>query len=153
MAPDAARCDCRAFDNCQLLLMHCRVSLLEGARRDRAPQETDATAGLDNRGLVQMQQSLMRQQDSQVEQLEQSVGNTRVRLWVRGGRPELLLSCSAELHAPQQPPEGAGTEPVLPKGRRSDHTPPTSSCCRCAAYGPDHRRGAVAAQPAADGAG
>lgn len=56
-----------------------RMSLLEGAGRDRAPQETDATAGLDNRGIVQMQQSLMRQQDSQVEQLEQSVGNTRVR--------------------------------------------------------------------------
>ena len=56
-----------------------RASLLEGAGRDRPPQETEATAGLDNRGVVQLQQSLMRQQDSQVEQLEQSVGNTRVR--------------------------------------------------------------------------
>jgi hypothetical protein len=63
--------------------MRRRMSLLEGAGRDRAPQETDATAGLDNRGIVQMQQSLMRQQDSQVEQLEQSVGNTRVRHWMK----------------------------------------------------------------------
>jgi syntaxin of plants SYP5 len=57
------------------------VSLLEGAGQDRAPQETEATAGLDNHGIVQLQQSLMRQQDSQVEQLEQSVGNTRVCRW------------------------------------------------------------------------
>ena len=60
-------------------MLHHRASLLEGAGQNRAPQETDATAGLDNRGIVQLQQSLMQQQDSQVEQLEQSVTNTRVR--------------------------------------------------------------------------
>lgn len=53
-----------------------RAALLEGSRSAPA-RETAATAELDNRGLVQMQQSLMREQDSQVEQLEQTVNSTR----------------------------------------------------------------------------
>lgn len=43
-----------------------RAALLDGAGRGGPPQETAATAGLDNRGIVQLQQSLMREQDSQV---------------------------------------------------------------------------------------
>jgi len=57
-----------------------RAALLDGAGRAGPAQETAATADLDGRGLVQLQQSLMREQDQQVEQLEQTVNNTRVRL-------------------------------------------------------------------------
>lgn len=62
------------------LFTQIRAVLLDGAGRAGPAQETAETADLDGRGLVQLQQSLMREQDQQVEQLEQTVNNTRVRL-------------------------------------------------------------------------
>ncbi len=53
--------------------------MLQGSGQNRLPRETAQTAELDGRGLVQMQQSLMREQDQQVDLLEQTVNNTRVR--------------------------------------------------------------------------
>ncbi|KAL4527354.1 hypothetical protein Ndes2526B_g08947 [Nannochloris sp. 'desiccata'] len=40
-------------------------------------RETDATAELDNRGLVSMQQQIMHQQDTELEHLERSVTTTK----------------------------------------------------------------------------
>ena len=42
-----------------------------------AGRETDATAELGNRGLLSMQQQVMRQQDTELEHLERSVGTTK----------------------------------------------------------------------------
>ena len=58
--------------------MH-RRELFEGAGRGGPPQETAQTAELDGQGMVQMQRDLMREQDREVEQLEQTVNSTRVR--------------------------------------------------------------------------
>lgn len=54
-----------------------RAALLAGGGEQKPPQETIHTAGLDGQGLVRMQRDLMREQDEQVLQLEQSVERTR----------------------------------------------------------------------------
>lgn len=48
-----------------------------GAKPDAGGKETDTTAELDNRGLIQMQQEVMRQQDTELEHLERSVVTTK----------------------------------------------------------------------------
>jgi len=53
-----------------------RAALLEGAGQGK-PKETADTAGLNNQGLVQLQRDLMKEQDEQVLQLEQTVNSTR----------------------------------------------------------------------------
>lgn len=54
-----------------------RDSLLSGASSQQGAQETDATAELDNHGLLQLQQEVMDDQDQHLEQLSQSVQRTR----------------------------------------------------------------------------
>jgi len=56
-----------------------RQALFGGANGAAKPRETDRTAELDNAGVAQLQQSVMREQDDAVEQLERSVQSTRVR--------------------------------------------------------------------------
>ncbi len=57
-----------------------REALLGDASRGPKARETERTAELDNAGLVQLQRQTMREQDESLEQLEQSVTSTRVRL-------------------------------------------------------------------------
>lgn len=47
-----------------------------------AARETDATAGLDTKGLLQLQRDVMEDQDQQLEELEKTVTSTRVRCCV-----------------------------------------------------------------------
>ena len=60
-----------------------RAALLEPAAAgggSSAPgRETLRTAELDSRGLVQLQQTVMREQDAELEELERSVTSTKVR--------------------------------------------------------------------------
>lgn len=61
----------------------CRDALLAGSSGTSAQQqrakETEATAELDNKGLVQLQQQIMQQQDHELEQMEKTVVSTKVR--------------------------------------------------------------------------
>ena len=41
------------------------------------PRETDATANLDSRGILQLQKQALRSQDDQIEELGQAVRNTK----------------------------------------------------------------------------
>ena len=56
-----------------------RQALFGGGNGSAKPRETDRTAELGNAGVVQLQQSIMREQDDAVEHLERSVQSTRVR--------------------------------------------------------------------------
>ena len=52
----------------------------EGTRGSQgAAKETLRTAELDNRGILQLQETAMAQQDAELEQLERSVTSTKVR--------------------------------------------------------------------------
>lgn len=58
-----------------------RDALLAGGNTERQQQrakETEATAELDNHGLVQLQQQIMQQQDHELEQMEKTVVSTKV---------------------------------------------------------------------------
>ena len=48
--------------------------------------ETEATAALDNRGLVQLQQQVMQQQDQELEHMEKSIHSTKHIALAIGGR-------------------------------------------------------------------
>ncbi|KAK9819807.1 hypothetical protein WJX72_002665 [[Myrmecia] bisecta] len=56
-----------------------RSSLLESGKGSSAAvaRETDRTADLDNRGILQMQQHVMREQDAELAELEKTVTSTR----------------------------------------------------------------------------
>uniref|UniRef100_A0A061RCK1 Syntaxin 8 n=1 Tax=Tetraselmis sp. GSL018 TaxID=582737 RepID=A0A061RCK1_9CHLO len=57
-----------------------RESLLEKsgfAGSSSQPQETERTAELDNQGLLQLQQQVMQEQDSELDELSHSVQNTK----------------------------------------------------------------------------
>lgn len=54
-------------------------------------RETEATAELDNRGLLQLQRNVMREQDQQLEQVEKTVINTKVG---EVGNPHVPASCA-----------------------------------------------------------
>lgn len=59
----------------------CRDALLAGsmtAQQQQRAKETEATAELDNQGLVQLQQQVMQQQDQELEQMEKTVISTKV---------------------------------------------------------------------------
>lgn len=61
--------------------LSCRALLLQptgAGSGSAAGRETLRTAELDNRGLVQLQQTVMREQDSELEELERSVTSTKV---------------------------------------------------------------------------
>jgi SYP5 family syntaxin len=58
-----------------------RDALLAGsstAAQQQQAKETEATAELDNQGLVQLQQQVMKQQDQELEQMEKTVISTKV---------------------------------------------------------------------------
>ena len=68
--------------------LSCRASLLQptgAGSGSAAGRETLRTAELDNRGLVQLQHTVMREQDSELEELERSVISTKVscpKAWI-----------------------------------------------------------------------
>lgn len=70
-----------------LALPHVRDALLAGsstAAQQQRAKETEATAELDNKGLVQLQQQIMQQQDHELEHMEKTVISTKVILQKRG---------------------------------------------------------------------
>lgn len=60
--------------------MLARNSLFEGASSSKSnvTKETDATAELETSGLLGLQQQIMRSQDQELEQMEKSIGHTKV---------------------------------------------------------------------------
>lgn len=56
-----------------------RASLLDGGVGGRVgpPRETDQTAALENSQLIGLQQQIMKQQDQELEQIEEAVHNTK----------------------------------------------------------------------------
>lgn len=55
-----------------------RESLLQGAgAKQEKPRETEATAPLDNRGLLQLQNQVMQQQDQELENMEKTIISTK----------------------------------------------------------------------------
>lgn len=67
-----------------MVCMGFRFTLLESSSggTTEPPQETARTADLDNRGLLQMQQAVMADQDTELADLEATVGSTKVQLSV-----------------------------------------------------------------------
>jgi len=66
---------------CQHMACHVyRDALLAGGvtQQQQRAKETEATAELDNQGLVQLQQQVMQQQDHELEQMEKTVISTKV---------------------------------------------------------------------------
>ena len=62
-----------------LLSVLCRVGLLDSSGSSSSPaRETDRTAGLENRALLQMQQQVMDDQDAELAELEKTVNSTKV---------------------------------------------------------------------------
>ena len=60
--------------------LSCRAGLLETGSSSASPaRETDATAGLENQALLQMQQRVMDDQDSELAELEKTVTSTKAR--------------------------------------------------------------------------
>lgn len=55
-----------------------REALVAGSQQRTPGRETEATAELDNRGLVQLQQQVIQQQDQELEQMEKTVVSTKV---------------------------------------------------------------------------
>lgn len=55
-----------------------RQELMSGSQQRQPGQETEVTAELDNKGLVQLQQQIMQQQDQELEQMEKTVVSTKV---------------------------------------------------------------------------
>jgi SYP5 family syntaxin len=51
---------------------------MAGSQLQDRGRETEVTAELDNRGLVQLQQQVMQQQDQELEQMEKTVISTKV---------------------------------------------------------------------------
>lgn len=56
----------------------CRQELISGSEQRQPGKETEVTAELDNKGLVQLQQQVMQQQDRELEQMEKTVVSTKV---------------------------------------------------------------------------
>lgn len=65
----------------------CRELLLQGgsssSRALPGGKETDQTAELDNRGLLQLQEHVMKQQDQELESMEKAVISTKVGVGFR----------------------------------------------------------------------
>jgi hypothetical protein len=80
--------------SCSLLLFCCgccsREALVAGSQQRSAAKETEATAELDNRGLLQLQQQVMQQQDQELEQMEKTVISTKV-----GSCSSCNMSCNS----------------------------------------------------------
>jgi SYP5 family syntaxin len=54
-----------------------RQELISGSEQRQPGKETEVTAVLDNKGLVQLQQQVMQQQDRELEQMEKTVVSTK----------------------------------------------------------------------------
>ncbi|KAI8466281.1 MAG: Qc-snare protein, Syn8/Syntaxin8-family [Monoraphidium minutum] len=54
-----------------------RDALMAGGGASGAPRETEVTAQLDARGMMQLQEQVMRQQDTELEQMEKTVTSTK----------------------------------------------------------------------------
>lgn len=55
-----------------------RTALMEGSTPEHfIPKETEHTAGLDTRGLLNLQEQVIRQQDEELEDMEKSITNTK----------------------------------------------------------------------------
>ena len=72
--------------------MHARADLLDSDGASSRARETEQTANLDNRGLLQMQTRVMQSQDNELEELERTVASTRVscpslELWKKAPLP------------------------------------------------------------------
>lgn len=124
-----------------------------GRRGGNAARETEATAELDGRGLLQLQEQVMRQQDRELEDIEKAVVSTKVRGWCQG-RPACFAcwcgSCAAwaAMHL------GRGGAHAFPPRRRPPNTPPCNSHPRnvflcSSAHCSDHWRGGGSAHAAA----
>jgi len=64
------------------LPVYCRDALLGGAPTNSdagKSKETEVTAELDASGLLQLQNQIMRQQDTELENMEKAIGNTKVQ--------------------------------------------------------------------------
>lgn len=59
-----------------------RANLIEsnGAGSSQRGQETNHTAELDNQGLLQMQRQVIRDQDTELEDMERTIGSTKVNI-------------------------------------------------------------------------
>ena len=62
----------------RLLNKRVTVPCRSGAETSQ-PAETVRTAELDNRGILQLQRNIMTEQDTELAELEKTVGSTRVR--------------------------------------------------------------------------
>eukprot|EP00878_Enallax_costatus_P020004 GHUV01021128.1.p1 GENE.GHUV01021128.1~~GHUV01021128.1.p1 ORF type:complete len:209 (+),score=78.66 GHUV01021128.1:535-1161(+) len=60
-----------------ILFLTCRQELIAGSQQRQPGKETEVTAELDNKGLVQLQQQVMQQQDRELEQMEKTVVSTK----------------------------------------------------------------------------
>ena len=58
--------------------------------------ESTRTAELDNRGILQLQQELMSEQDEELAELEKSVTSTRVRCWLIQDDLEVCCAVAVE---------------------------------------------------------
>lgn len=98
-------------------LPHFRDALLAGsstvAEQQRA-KETEATAELDNKGLVQLQQQIMQQQDHELEHMEKTVISTKVILQKRGAAAAFLFQSAAPQHQEQLLRAGSGRRKPRP---------------------------------------
>lgn len=71
--------------------------------RPKAPvSETLQTADLDNRGILQLQDQSMRQQDAELEELERTVTSTKVVLLPF--LSSVLVLCNPSCHGPVHHP-------------------------------------------------
>lgn len=74
-----------------------REALVAGSQQRSAAKETEATAELDNRGLLQLQQQVMQQQDQELEQMEKTVISTKVGI-VAFESAQVQLMGSSRVH-------------------------------------------------------
>jgi hypothetical protein len=63
---------------CPLTLNSWCCLVCPAERQQQRAKETEATAELDNQGLVQLQQQVMQHQDHELEQIEKTVVSTKV---------------------------------------------------------------------------
>ncbi len=73
-----------------------RQELMSGSQQRQTGKETEVTAELDNKGLVQLQQQIIHQQDRELEQMEKTVVSTKV------SRNRCKMCCAAAYQSDHQ---------------------------------------------------
>ena len=71
-------------------------------------RETEQTADLDNRGLLQMQNRVMQSQDNELEELERTVASTRVRCSTAHALLHIVIAAQAILQLIHEPGSAVG---------------------------------------------